>query len=200
MKNPLFTSGQDWQSNACVNRSHAPMHLYIIGYKTAADILTQQVVITARDQDVLVYPIAFLYRQYIELQLKDVIKESRILLSEGNSFPRHHKINNLWDLARGLMRKIIENIDQSAGDYIKPDDFILIENVITNFVEIDPESIAFRYPTNESGDSSLADINLINIRNLADQINELSNRLDKFDLVVGILREQQDEMRQMCRP
>ena len=39
-----------------------------------------------------------------------------------------------------------------------------------------------------------------NIRNPAEQINELSYRMEKFDLVVGLLRDWQDEMRQTYEP
>lgn len=194
VSNSLFSSGEEWQSNACVNYSHAPMRLYILGYKKAGDILAQQVIETARDQDSLVYPIAFLYRQYIELQLKDIIKESRILLSEGSTFPEHHKLKTLWELVSQLMRKVIAKADESAGKYITSEDFAFVETVVSSFVEIDPESMAFRYPKNKHGCSSLGEIRHINIHNLAEQINELSERLEKFDLVVGVLRDGQNEM------
>lgn len=200
MSNSLFTSGEDWQSNACVSYSHSPVRLYILGYKKAADILAQQVVETARDQDSLIYPIAFLYRQYIELQLKDLIKESRTLLSEGSTFPEHHKIKDLWMLTSQLMRKIIIEVDKSANEYITSEDFAFIETVISSFVEVDPESMAFRYPKNKNGCSSLEEIRHINISNLSEQINELSERLKKFDLVVSMLRDWQNEMRQAYGP
>jgi len=183
-----------------VNYSNTPMRLYILGYKKAADLLAQQVFETTNDQDTLVYPIAFLYRQYIELQLKDFIREGRILLSEGHTFPEHHKIKALWELASQLMKKTIATIDPSAGEYITQTDFAFIETVVSNFVEVDPESMAFRYPNKKSGDSSLGNMRLINIRNLAEQVNELSERLEKFDLVVGYLRDWQNEMRQTYGP
>lgn len=183
-----------------MNYSHAPMRLYILGYKTAADLIAQKVIETDRDQDSLIYPIAFLYRQYIELQLKDIINESRILLSEGYGFPEHHKIKALWELASQLMRKIIATVDESAGEYITSEDFAFIETMVSEFVEVDPGSMAFRYPKNKLGYSSLEEIRHINIRNLAEQITELSKRLEKFDLVVGLLRDRQDEMHQTYGP
>ncbi|GAC19580.1 hypothetical protein [Paraglaciecola arctica] len=76
MTNSLFSSGEDWQSNACVNCSHDSIGLYIDGYRQAADTLAHKVVESSRDQDILVYPIVFLFRQYIELQLKRIIRES----------------------------------------------------------------------------------------------------------------------------
>ena len=114
MSNSLFSSDEDWKSNACISRSGYSIVHYIDGYRKAADALAHKVVESGCDQDILVYPIAFLYRQYIELQLKHIIKESRGLLSEGSGFPEHHKIRDLWHVANGLMKKIIKEVDVSA--------------------------------------------------------------------------------------
>lgn len=200
MSNSLFSSGDDWQSNACLNWSHDAIRLYIDGYLKAADELAHKVVETARDQDILVYPIAFLYRQYIELQLKNIIQESRILLSEGRGFPEHHKIWDLWCVANGLMKSIIKKVDESAQGYITKEDIDHIGKIIKDFVEIDPESFAFRYPEDKKGNKYLEGIIHINLTKLHDQMEILSEKLDKFDLVVGILREWQDDMRATYEP
>ena len=92
MSNSLFSGDQDWKANACLNWSLDSMGLYIEGYREAADKLVHAVVETGTNQDTLVFPISFLYRQYIELQLKHIIRESRIFLGEGASFPEHHRI------------------------------------------------------------------------------------------------------------
>lgn len=197
MGNQLFSSAQDWQNNACVNVCLSPIRIYIIGYKQAADHLAQLVTQTARDQDTLVYPIAFLYRQYIELQLKELIKESKALLNEESSFPKHHKINALWNLTQQDMRKIIADVDRSVGEYITSADFKLIDALVADFVAIDPESMTFRYPNDKSNLNNLGGLRHINIRHLAEQIQALSDSLDKFDLVVGVLRERQAEMQQI---
>jgi len=198
MDNPLFSSGDDWQNNARVNFSHAPMQFYIDGYKRAADLLVQNVLETAIDQDVLVYPISFLYRQYIELQLKDVIRESRILLGEGSSFLGSHDIKNLWGVASQLMKKIITGVDSTVGGYITKQDLAIINEVISNFAVIDPDSIAFRYPEDKVGKNTMQELTHINIRKLAEQIHELAVRLEKFDLVVNVLRERQSDMKGTC--
>ena len=36
---PVFCADDDWQANACVNRSLDPLELYAIGYKEAGDRL-----------------------------------------------------------------------------------------------------------------------------------------------------------------
>lgn len=194
MNNQLFSSDGNWKDKACVNYSHAPMHLYISGYKKAADLLAWQVVESGNDQDDLVYPIVFLYRQYLELQLKSIIKESRILLSEGHGFPMHHKIKVLWELVGQLMKKIIATVDSSVSEYITAEDFTFIDRAVMNFVEVDPDSIAFRYPENKRDDISIEGLRHINIRVLAESINELDARLIKFDLVVGLIRDWQKNL------
>ena len=92
----VFCGDADWQTNACLNWLNDPIELYATGYKEAGDRLVEFVLLNSRDQDFLIYPIVFLYRQYVELRLKEIIKEGLILLEEGNAFPKHHKIWELW--------------------------------------------------------------------------------------------------------
>ena len=200
MSNSLFSSGEDWASNACVNWTHDSMAAYIDGYLKAADILAHKAVESRHDRDTLIFPISFLYRQYIELQLKYIIRESRILLDEGGGFPQHHKIKALWDVANGLMIKIIKEVDQSAKEYITKDDIGTIGKIINDFVEIDPDSFSFRYPGDKNGNKNLDGLSHINIRNLHDQMDVLSKKLDKYDLVVGLLRDWQSEMYSQYEP
>lgn len=195
MSNSLFSGDNDWKANACLNWSPDSLGLYIEGYREAADKLVHDVVESGTNQDILVFPISFLYRQYIELQLKHIIRESRILLEECKSFPEHHKINHLWNTANSLMTRIIKDHDQSIKVYITKADILAIETIIEEFVEVDPESFAFRYPLDKKGNKSLEGIEYINLRKLHDQMEILKEKLDKFYLCVSVLRDFQDEMR-----
>jgi len=195
MSNSLFSGDQDWKANACLNWSLDSMGLYIEGYREAADKLVHDVVETGTNQDTLVFPISFLYRQYIELQLKHIIRESRIFLGEGASFPEHHRIQDLWNTANSLMAKIIKDHDQSIRDYITKEDIGAIKTIITEFVKVDPESFAFRYPNDKKGNRNLDGIEYINLRKLHDQMEILKEKLDKYYLCVSLLRDFQDEMR-----
>ena len=195
MSNSLFSGDQDWKANACLNWSLDSMGLYIEGYREAADKLVHDVVETGTNQDTLVFPISFLYRQYIELQLKHIIRESRIFLEEGASFPEHHRINDLWNTANSLMAKIIKEHDQSISTYITKEDIESIKIIITEFVKVDPESFSFRYPNDKKGNRNLAGIEYINLRKLHDQMEILKEKLDKYYLCISLLRGFQDEMR-----
>lgn len=200
MNNSLFSGDKDWKANACLNWSLDSMGLYIEGYREAADKLVHDVVESGTNQDILVFPISFLYRQYIELHLKHIISESRIFLGEGAGFPEHHKINDLWNTANSLMAKIIKDHDQTIKDYITNDDVKAIKTIITEFVKVDPDSFAFRYPKDKKGNKNLGGIKYINLRKLHDQMEVLKEKLDKYYLCVSLLRDFQDEMRSEYGP
>ncbi len=195
MTNLLFSGGDDWKANACLNWSLDKIGLYIDGYREAADKLVHDVVESGVNQDVLVFPISFLYRQYIELQLKHIIQESRIFLEEGSGFPEHHRIDDLWDTANSLMAKIIKDRDQSIKEYISKEDVLTIKTIITEFVKVDPESFAFRYPKDKKGNANLEGVQHINLRKLHDQMDLLKEKLDKYYLCISVHRDYQDEMR-----
>ncbi|WP_345847718.1 hypothetical protein [Shewanella algae] len=195
MSNSLFSGDKDWKANACLNWSHDTIGLYIEGYREAADKLVHDVVESGTNQDILVFPISFLYRQYIELQLKHIIRESRIFLDDGASFPEHHRIGDLWNTANSLMARIIKDHDQSIKNYIAKADVQAIKTIITEFVKVDPESFAFRYPKDKKGNNNLDGIQYINLRKLYDQMEVLKEKLDKYYLCVSLLRDFQNEMR-----
>lgn len=195
MSNSLFSGDKDWKANACLNWSHDTIGLYIEGYREAADKLVHNVIESGTNQDILVFPISFLYRQYIELQLKHIIRESRVFLEEGATFPEHHRIGDLWNTANSLMARIIKKHDQSIKDYITESDVQAIKTIITEFVKIDPDSFTFRYPKDKKGKNNLDGIQYINLRKLHDQMGVLKEKLDKYYLCVSLLRDFQNEMR-----
>src|SRR2546426_11026884 len=137
----LFVDSQDWYNNAVLNGQRDNLSLYAVGYKRAGEILAEMVVKSRRDHDSLVFPIVFVYRQYLELRLKQLIRDSRRLLGDSSGFPATHKIAELWKLCRPLL-------DQTG---LKTDEQVLevIEELIAEFAEVDEDSYAFRYPTDK---------------------------------------------------
>jgi len=67
---------RDWINNACLRQGDD--YACREGYRRGAQILVQAVGEKERDQDFLVYPIFFLYRHYVELVLKEIIKAGTI--------------------------------------------------------------------------------------------------------------------------
>ena len=166
----LFKSDSDWMHNACLNYSHDMNETYILGYKLAADTLVEYVKQKKRKQDFLVYPIGFLYRQYLELRLKDIIKIGIELYDIDIKIPQHHDIMQTWTDAKKILKK-----EWPRGD-IK--DLIIVEKCIKEYAKIDPVSESFRYSEDKKGRKTLDGISHINLRNLADVIDRLSSLLD----------------------
>lgn len=93
------------------------------------------------------------------------------------------------------MARITKNHDQSIKEYITKEDVKAIEKIITEFVKVDPESFAFRYPKDKKGNRNLDGIQYINLRTLHDQMEILKVNLEKYYLCVNVIRDFQDEMR-----
>jgi len=70
----LFVEREDWYSNAVLNSRRDNLSLYAVGYKRAGEMLVEAVVQSRKDYDSLVFPIVFVYRQYLELRLKQLIR------------------------------------------------------------------------------------------------------------------------------
>lgn len=184
---PIFSSDHDWHCNACLNWSDDTLELYIIGYKQAADNLVGQIVNGGRYQDALVFPICFLYRQYIELRLKEIIKSGRSLLDENGTFPQHHKIQHLWELAITIIKKVF-------SDKKEPLDLSIAAHVISEFSKLDPDSFAFRYPFDKTGKSTLDSISHINIRKVANYIDKFSDCIDSVSMGISVYLDHKREM------
>jgi hypothetical protein len=184
---PVFTSDDDWHCNACLNWSNDALELYVIGYKEAADSLVERIMNTGRHQDFLVFPICFLYRQYIELRLKEVIRSGRRLLEEPDKFPQHHNILHLWETAVIILRKV------SDGN-IEPQDFLTLpSHVVTEFSRIDPISFAFRYPNDRHGANPLEGLSHINLRRVAQYVNAFANAMDAASTAIAVYLDQRNE-------
>lgn len=184
---PIFSADSDWQANACLNYTHDSTEIYIMGYKLAADELVNYVLTTTSHQDSLVYPICFLYRQYIELRLKEVIKSGRQLLDEPGNFPQHHDISKLWQIVIPILKKVFR-------DEAEPFDYSVAEHIVTEFTRLDPGSFSFRYPTDKAGTKSLKGIRHINLRRLAEYVDAFSESLEAASSGIGTYNDCKQDM------
>jgi hypothetical protein len=186
---PLFISNVDYQNNARINQNKTyGLDLFAEGYKTAADVLVKHIVEDNTNQDTLVYPIVFLYRQYIELRLKEIIREGWLLLNEEQDFPKTHKLDKLWLTVNEIIEKVYahEGSDDS-------DDLGLVEHLIHKFSAIDPESMSFRYPEGLTGNNLLVGLEDFDIQHLSKMIERLFFFLDGVSAGVSAYRDYESE-------
>lgn len=142
--------------------------LYAIGYKQAADLVVDKFMEDNGVQDYLVYPAMFLYRQYLELEIKDLILSARNLLDEPELDNLiSHDISAYWKICCELLERV------SPGDSVE--ELKHIARIVDEFSHYDPSSFAFRYPVTKPDRKTkerkptlegLETINLRNVKNV----------------------------------
>lgn len=191
IKEPLFASraapDSDWYLNACLHVSGENWDTYAMGYKRAGDIVVQYVVDNNWDQDFLVYPIAFLYRQYLELRLKELIFVGSRLLDQPARIPKTHNLVSLWRQAR-------PNIEAVWPDSDTKGHLSAVEDRLRELCEVDSGSYAFRYPKDNEGTTTLTGMKHINLKQLKDVIQGISYILDGSSTGMGESLNAKQEM------
>lgn len=167
----LFSSGDDWWHNACLNWARDDWTLYILGYRKAAKMLVENVQANPSGQDFIIYPAVFLYRQYLELRLKRLIYDAKDLLGEPSTNILHHHLDKLWHECSLLLNRVSP---EEGKEEMKA-----VDEIIQQFCEIDPNSMAFRYPTDKKDVKSIPNtLKYINFRNLSEVMEKIANFLD----------------------
>lgn len=174
----LFSAASDWKMNARLNFLYDSGGAYTEGFGLAGKILSKYVRRAKRHQDILIYPIVFLNRHYMELRLKEIIKDGRILL--GSKLPEFnravlvsHDLEELWKVAKNVLEFHYER--EAKED---PEVLLRMEKFILQFHEADGGSFSFRYAKNKKGGRSINGITHINIAQLQVEFSRFSNFLD----------------------
>jgi len=174
----LFRWDDDYHFNACLNWIIPTLATVARSYKDGADALAQAVYKGNATLDTVILPIVFLYRQYIELSLKDAIVTARAVEGKEAGYPKNHNLKDLWAEAKGLIKQHYGVDTPREIDFVDP--------CIEEFHQHDPESFSFRYPTDKKGNINLRGLSHINLRNLYETMDRLASF---FDCIVGDLAQ-----------
>lgn len=144
---------------------------YIHGYKSAADELVAHLKIrrSIGYSDTIIFPVIFLYRQSIELALKETyFFYSKASLNEkiGAVKKIQHQLVPMWNEVKKLL------LEESCGSSDVED----IENAevyIKQFSELDKSSFRFRYPITKDFTPTNSEKQRINLVNLKDRMDEI---------------------------
>ncbi|MHB0842914.1 hypothetical protein ACYCGP_08740 [Stutzerimonas nitrititolerans] len=161
----LFIQGEDRHHNAMLNWSHFRADLYAFAYKDAADGLVEAMANRKVPLDSGIYPLLFLYRHALELQLKLMLATARKLAGLGPKSYDKHSLMPMWSELRKLLKELAP--DQPETQVIAAHDFI------RQLDGVDPDSMAFRYATTKKGKDHLSGVTHINIRHLRDVLNSV---------------------------
>lgn len=172
---------RDSKFNARLNMKTGDLqYAYAEGYRRGANAIMRVVEVCEGDQDLLVYPIVFLRRHYVELALKMLIERSagylgRQLSAAEEKHLRHHDLELLWK----DFRPMLEELHQKSVIVLDVEHAQGIQAHISQLVEWDRYSFSFRYSTSTDGSPSLrSDVKLVNLRHFTERMEALANYLD----------------------
>jgi hypothetical protein len=110
---------------------------YADGYKLCADVAIGHVRDTGEDKNLLVFPIVFNYRQYLELSIKDLILQAQANDDTAKmELTATHDLMRLWMQLRPHIRRFGWDDETLEG----------AEHLLREFARVDSTSYVFRYP------------------------------------------------------
>ena len=153
-------------------------YAYAAGYKLAADAAVAHACSEEYGQDILIYPVGFLYRHYLELTIKSLVRALRWLLDEPERADiGSHDIARHWAICSDLLRRVV------AGDAHEELDHV--GRLIGEFCGHDPKGQAFRYPEDTKGNVTLKGLKWVSLGNMRDVMDKIAGLLEGVDAMVG---------------
>mgnify|MGYP001586511334 CR=1 FL=1 len=175
------------QLYAYIGNWNKDFYTYAKGYKDAADFLVQGLINETRTYNFqineLVFPVIFLYTQYLELRLKDIIVLSNRLNHKTpllpDSLQQGHAIDKIWSHAKPLIMAVSPKISRDGLEDV--------ENGIKQLIAVDPTGMAFRYPKDRKGNFYLpkepAVINLVHLRETMQKMDVLDGYSEYLEVL-----------------
>lgn len=185
-KKPVFRDA----SVGCIQENH--WCVYADGFLRAAEILVENVR-TTYELNTVIFPVLFLYRQFIELSLKETIGYGRYLDESQHGAPQNHDLKNLWNEAKVCI--------QNHTTDLHKDQLQKVERVVLEMHELDSTSEASRYPAvkKRKGSSRTASFSRgpthINLDDLAEKMNLVSTFLHDITNFLSVAQDLEAEYR-----
>jgi len=165
----IFGKGHELYGNATIGVAANPWHLYAYGFRRAAEILLNYVEERHTSLDVIVFPTVFLLRHHLELAIKFVARDARLILGDPPSTKPEHRLQALWVETKRLVIRVLG---------VEPIGMEPIDVVVAQFDAIDSRSTTCRYPETFAGTDPLADVSNINLLTLRDSVEPAFDMLD----------------------
>jgi hypothetical protein len=140
------------------------------------------------DQDFLVYPIVFIYRHHVELQMKELIRNGRRLLDVDGDFDANHNLVRLWSACREVLEQVFRRGEREALD--------AIGEQLQQLAALDAGSYAFRYPEDRAGAPSLPpELRRFNLRHFAERMERIGGMLEGASTGISVYLDYKADMR-----
>lgn len=163
---------------------------YEIAYKEAGDLLIEMALEDkSLFQVVSIYPIAFLYRQFIELFIKDLLLKHSAIFANDKKLQRSHDLYQLWGELLNLVRSTIVPLSCPNDTIEFYNGLIGADAYIEELSLVDRNSMAFRYPDDKTHTqpyfpNEIA-IDLINIKDRMDELYNIFEFIERRFKEVG---------------
>lgn len=139
---PFDIDGEDKGTAALAQADFERFVLMFEGYRRSADALVDRSLDDWRESAILVYPILFLYRHALELNLKYIINFYGPPVGVGPIWDTHD-FRILWPRFVEVL-KLYGTDDPGNADQV-------VGGVVACFGNVDPRSFALRYPYDNQG-------------------------------------------------
>lgn len=168
-----FVAVDDPYDNANItNDGFARLVLMTEGYKKAADVMVAEASKDRFDRDILVFPIIFNYRQFLELSLKYQLATYGPAVDVKPNW-RTHDLASLWSEFQ-ILKERYGTEDPDEADPV-------VGNIILEFAKIDPRSYSYRYPVDRKGDPISVTYNDLHLETLADVMKAVAGYFSGCD-------------------
>lgn len=147
----------------------------LMGYRKAANLLAKQVIERGQDDelDTVFFAYAFIWRHYMELQLKSLVVAYRVLLDKEKKDELKHGLWQLWQQLYELMKEAGEDVSDSS---VKASGRLLKQ-----FHNLDPTSQEFRYEVLKDGSPTLKDVTNLDYLSFHSGLDAVANFLEAVD-------------------
>jgi hypothetical protein len=175
-------SSKRW--NACL-QNYMGFYQLANYYLESANTLIDRTIDDSSKLDVCVYSAVFLYRHSIELLLKELIWMSNYLLGKGKTFPKHHRLMNLWQILKSNAISLL------TSDFpLNEEEVRYIETTPEEVMKHDPESDGFRYPFDKKMQRTYFDINYVDVKALYERFNQIHEYFGRISYMIDHLYEE----------
>jgi hypothetical protein len=148
---------------------------YIRGFKLAADNLVAHLLGAFDDREAeVIFAIGFLYRHYLELECKYLIRSAWELNNSTPFVPQTgHGLRRLWDDTRKAIEKELPEFTSVPFDSV--------QSIMYQFDHVDSSGQEFRYATTNKGNPSLEKLpSRISVEALRDAMARAETFLDQW--------------------
>ena len=171
-KENLFIEERSFETGSWISNPANNFYLYSEGYKLAGDLVYNEMKNNSKNNNLLIYPLVFNYRQHIELCLKKLVNLGYEKLKINKVFLEIHNLEKLWfQLRNDILINFNNKIESKYLDNI--------ERLLIEFNSVD-NACAFRFPIKTKRDNygKALEIDTIDFENFKIVIDKIIYYLD----------------------